>query len=122
MANVVNAKKNKIKPENITNTQAEVIKCKYAGERSFGIGPMARVTHFYTIVVRVNGIDKPLKIKVKEKPNWNVGIAQDIKSVGKMFGKDRPVNEGDILNVVYDASKPKKIFLQDAPEQEQPQQ
>ncbi|MCL2860903.1 MAG: hypothetical protein FWE22_00605 [Firmicutes bacterium] len=117
MPNIENAKKNKIKPENIMQAQGEVTKCKYAGERSFGFGPMQKTTHFYKIFVKVDGFEKPFVIKVKEKAGWNAGIAQDIKSVGKMFGANKPVNEGDRLCLVYDKIKPKKCFLVDAPEQ-----
>jgi len=113
MPNVENAKKNKIKPENIETAQGTVTKCKYAGESSFGIGPLAKTTHYYKIFVAVDGIEKPLVIKVKEKQGWNASIVQDIKSIGKMFGGDKPVNEGDVLVVVYDRAKPKKCFLAD---------
>ena len=115
MVNVENAKKNKIKPENIASAEGEVIKCKYAGERSFGIGFAQKTTHFYKIIVKVDGFEKPFKIKVKEKAGWGFSVAQDVKSIGKAFGKNKPVNVGDKLCLVYDKSKPKKCFLADAP-------
>jgi len=120
MPNIENAKKNKIKPEDVCKAEVAVIKCKYAGQSQVGIGPVAKTTDFYKIIVQLPGTEKPIKIKVKEKQGWGAGVAQDIKSMGKMFGKNKPVNEGDIINVVYDINKPKKCYLAD--EQPQPEQ
>jgi len=117
MANVVNSKKIKIKPENMATVQGSVVKCRYAGETRLGIGPLAKSTHHYKVFVAVEGLEKPLVLKVKEKAGWNAGIVQDFKSAGKAFGGDKPVNEGDTLSVVYDTAKPKKCFL--APEEAQ---
>ena len=114
MANVENAKKIKIKTEDMAVADGTVIKCKYAGEARIGIGPLAKTTHFYKIIVSVEGLEKPLKIKVREKQGWNAAIVQGVKSIGKAFGKDKPVNVGDVLIVVYDKFKPKKGFLGEA--------
>ena len=120
MANVVNSKKIKIKPENKAVAEGTVVKCNFAGETRLGIGPLAKCTHHYKVFVAVEGLEKPLVLKVKEKAGWNARIVQDFKSAGKAFGGDKPVNAGDTLTIVYDSIKPKKCFLTDeAPTQAQ---
>ena len=113
MANVANSKKIKIKPENRAQAEGTVVKCSYAGETRLGIGPLAKCTHHYKVLVAVEGLEKPLVLKVKEKAGWNAGIVQDFKSADKAFGGDKPINEGETLFVVYDSAKPKKCFLSD---------
>jgi len=111
MANVVNAKKIKIKPENMTQAVGVVVKVKYAGTSQIGIGPLAKTAHLYKAFVQVDGIEKPLVLRLKEKEGWGAAVAADFKTMGKMFGKNKPVNDGDQLTIVYDSAKPKKAFL-----------
>jgi len=113
MPNVENAKKNKIKPENVVHATGTVVKCRYAGESSFGIGPMRTQTHFYKVFLQVEGQPKPLCVKVKEKEGWNASIVADFKGANRMFGGNKPVNEGDVLPIVYDRLKPKKCYMPD---------
>ena len=111
MANVVSSKVVKIKPENQVVAEGEVVKCKYAGASSVGIGPFAKTTHLYKVFIKVEGVEKPLVLKVKEKQDWNVGIVDNINAMNKMFGGPTPVNEGDKLTVAYDRTKPKKCNI-----------
>ncbi|MDR1093878.1 MAG: hypothetical protein LBL66_06990 [Clostridiales bacterium] len=111
MANVISAKKIKIKPENEAVAEGTVVKCKYAGNSRVGIGPFAKATHYYKIFIEVQGLDKPLVLKVKEKDGWNADVLHAAKAIGKMFGGDKPVNEGEKITVVYDKSKPKKCNI-----------
>jgi len=108
MANVLSAKVVKIKPENQQTAEGRVVKCKYAGSSSFGIGPMAKTSHFYKVFIEVEGLAKPLVLKVKEKAGWNASVVSSFESTARMFGKNKPINEGEILTIVYDKLKPKK--------------
>ena len=121
MPNIENAKKNKIPQDNIRNAEATVIKVKYAGQRQVGFGFVSKATDFWKVIVELPGIEKPVAIKTKEKLGWGNSMAQDVGSIGKMFGKNKPINEGDKLNVVYDALKPKKCFLIEEINPEAPQ-
>ena len=108
MANVISAKKIRIKPENEAKAEGTVVKCKYAGSSSVGIGPMAKTIHKYKIFIEVQGLPKPLVLKVKEKAGWDAAAVQSFKTMGRMFGRNKPVNEGDKITVIYDKTKPKK--------------
>lgn len=111
MSNVISAKVVKIKPENQAKAEGTVVKCKYAGSSKTGIAFMAKTTHYYKVFIQVEGLEKPLVLKVKEKQGWNVGAVDAIKSMGKMFGGNKPVNEGEKVVVVYDKLKPKKCNI-----------
>lgn len=113
MANIECCKKFKIKPENQVETEATVTKCKYAGSSSVGIGPLAKTTHIYKVWLAVDGIEKPLVLKTKEKQGWNLDIVDSAKSIGKMFSKQMPANEGEKLIIVYDKTKPKKCMIKE---------
>ena len=108
MANVVSCKQVKIKPENQVTAEGTVSKCKYAGSFKVGVGPFAKTTHTYKVFIEVAGLEKPLIMKVKEKQGWNVNVVDQAKNLGKMFGGDKPINEGEKIQVVYDQAKPKK--------------
>ena len=109
---VVSAKPIKIKnQEDAVLAVGVVTKCKYAGESRVGIGPFAKSTHFYKVYIQVDGLQKPLVLKVKEKEDMQLGITNSFKSMGKAMGKDKPVQEGTQLQVVYDRNKPKKCMV-----------
>ena len=113
MANVISSKVVKIKPENQVTAEGTVVKCRYAGNTRVGIGPFAKTTHHYKVFIQVEGLEKPLVLKVKEKQGMNIGVVNDVKAMGKMFGGNKPVNEGDMVVVVYDKLKPKKCNIAD---------
>jgi len=117
MANVVSTKKVKIKPEDQVEAEGTVVRCRYAGETRIGFGPMAKSVHIYKVFIEVDGLDKPLVLKVKEDQGYNLGVVNDIKSMGKMFGgkKTHPVQEGDKLTVIYNKNKPKKCNVKEEP-------
>jgi len=108
MANVVSYKHIKIKPENEVAAEGTIVKCRYAGSTSVGMGFLAKTTHLYKVFIQVPELEKPLVLKVKEKQGWNVDVVNQAKTVGKMFGGNKPVNEGDRIRVIYDRTKPKK--------------
>lgn len=112
MANVVSCKKIKIKPENRVQAEGIVTECKYAGSSSFGIGPFSKTTHIYKVFIKVEGVEKPLVLKVKEKAGWNADIVHNVDSVSRMFGNaPTPANPGDTITVEYDRVKPKKCNI-----------
>jgi len=121
---VVSAKPIKIKnPENAVIATGTVTNCRYAGEARTGIGPFAKSTHYYKVFIQVEGLPKPLVLKVKEKEGMSLGVVNDMKSMGKMFGgkKSMPVQEGTQLQVMYDKAKPKKCMIYEAPQAATPQ-
>lgn len=111
MANVISAKVVKIKPENQATAEGTVVKCKYAGSASFGIGPMAKTTYYYKVFIQIEGLAKPLVLKVKEKAGWDAGIVQSVQGMGRAFGANKPIQEGERVLVTYDQSKPKKCNI-----------
>ncbi|MCL2569972.1 MAG: hypothetical protein FWE16_02070 [Firmicutes bacterium] len=120
---IVSAKPIKIKnPENAVIANGTVTTCKYAGEARTGIGPFAKSTHYYKVFIHVDGLAKPLVLKVKEKEGMNLGVVNDMKSLGKMFGgkKSMPVQAGAPIQVMYDKTKPKKCMIYETPTADQP--
>ena len=104
-------KPKKIKQENKASAVAEVTKCKFAGTRTIGIGPLAKATHFYKLFLKVEGVDKIVKVKFQEKAGWNAGVAHTVTSITKMFSKNTPVIAGEKFMVEYDKLKPKKCNI-----------
>jgi len=111
MAKVISYKTVKIKPENAVVGEGTVARCKYAGSSSVGIGPLSKTTHIYKVYLDVEGVDKQIVVKVKEKQGWNASIVDNAMSIGKMFSKKMPINEGEKLSITYDKSKPKKCNI-----------
>ena len=109
MANVLSCKTFKIKPENQVTAEAVVANCKYAGSVSVGFGPFSKVTHVYKVYVEIEGVEKLVVIKVKEKDGWNADIVHSINSFSR--SKQLPVNIGDKLSVIYDKATPKKCTI-----------
>ena len=108
MANVISTKIVKIKPENEAIAQGVVTRCKYAGAFKTGIGFVTKTTYLYKVFVKVEGLEKPLVLKVKEKQGWNMNAIDEMKSAVRMFGGKKPISEGEALTVAYDRLKPKK--------------
>lgn len=113
MGNVTSSKVFKIKPENQVTADAEVVDCKFAGTSSFGIGPFAKTTYIYKVYLQIEGVDKAVVIKVKEKQGWNVDVVNSINTINKYVDGKTPVNPGDKYQVVYDRTKPKKCNIID---------
>jgi hypothetical protein len=111
MANVISAKQIKIKPENAVLSQGQVIKVKYSGSSTTGIAFASKTTHYYKVYIQVQELPKALVLKVKEKTGWGNAVTQSIQNIGKSWGKNKPVNEGELIAVVYDKTKPKKCMV-----------
>ena len=111
MSNVVSCKETKIKPENAVSAEGTVVKCRYCGSSRVGIGPFGKTTHRYKVFIEAAGLAKPLVLLVREKDGWNHDIVGDVKTLGKMFGKNAPVNVGDKIMITYDSTKPKKCNI-----------
>ena len=111
MNNVEIAKTKKIKPENQVNAKAVCTKCKFVGTNSAGFGPISTATHFYMVFLQVEGVEKIIKVKVKEKAGWGASVAHSITTLAKSFSKQMPVQVGEQFTVVYDKTKPKKCNI-----------
>ena len=106
MANVVSSKTFKIKPENQVAAEGVIANCKYAGAVTTGFGPISKTTYVYKVYIEVEGLDKLIVIKVKQKDGWNADIVNTINILSR--NKQMPVNIGDKISIVYDRIKPKK--------------
>ena len=111
MANVTSSKVFKIKPENQVIADAEVIDCKFAGTTSVGFGPFAKTSYIYKVYIQIDGVEKIVVLKVKEKQGWNFYVVNTINAFGKAVDGKLPANPGDKLKVMYDRNKPKKCNI-----------
>ena len=118
MANVVSVKKVKIKPEDSVVAQGPVVDVRYAGSTRIGIGPFAKTVHIWKVFVGIEGLPKPLVVRVKEDQGMNLAVVDDMKAIGKMFSKKpAPIEVGAVLTVEYNARKPKKANVVESNQQ-----
>ena len=97
----------KIKPENKVVAEGYVEEVKLTSTSKTSIFFMTRYTLNYKVLVRVDGLAKPLTLKVSNKLGWGVAIAADIEAYDGAY-KGFPLQIGDKLNVEYDRIKPNK--------------
>lgn len=100
-------KTEKIKPENQVTAEGYVESVNFAGAKKMSIMFMSKITLNYRVLVRVEGLDKPLTLKACNKLGWGVSIAADIDAADKVL-IDFPLAIGDKINVAYDRTKPSK--------------
>ena len=97
----------KIKPENKATAEGFVEDIKLSSTSKTTIFFMTRYTINYKVLVRVDGVSKPITLKVSNKLGWGVAIAADIDAYNGGY-KDFPLQIGDTVNVEYDRVKPSK--------------
>ena len=97
----------KIKPENKVTAEGFVEEVKLSSTSKTSIFFMTKYTLNYKVLVRVDGVSKPLTLKVSNKLAWGVAIAADIDAYDGLY-KDFPLQIGDKINVEYDRIKPSK--------------
>lgn len=97
----------KIKPENKVTAEGFVESFKLSSTSKTSIFFMTKYTLHYKVLVRVDGLAKPLTLKVCNKLGWGVAIAADIDAYDGAY-KGFPLQIGDKINVEYDRVKPAK--------------
>lgn len=97
----------KIKPENKATAEGIVEDIKLSSTSKTTIFFMTRYTLNFKVSVRVDGVSKPLTLKLSNKLGWGVVIAADIDAYDGAY-KDFPLQIGDTINVEYDRIKPNK--------------
>ena len=111
MANVANKRIKKIRPENAVTAEGIVVRCRFIRSFKIKVGLVARTNYIYKLKIRVQGLEKPLKCKVKERDGWNAAVVHGVRALGRAFGAGKPVKKGERLIVVYDRTKPKKCNI-----------
>ncbi|MDE6667818.1 MAG: hypothetical protein K2K38_05675 [Clostridia bacterium] len=97
----------KIKPENKVTAEGYVEGVKLSSTSKTSILFMTKYTLNYKVSIRVDGVSKPLTLKVCNKLGWGVAIAADIEAYDGAY-RGFPLQIGDKLNVEYDRVKPSK--------------
>ncbi|MDE7083303.1 MAG: hypothetical protein K2O89_06360 [Clostridia bacterium] len=97
----------KIKPENKVTAEGIVESFGISSTNKASILFLTKITVWYKVQVRVEGLEKPLTLKVCNKLGWGVGIAKEIEAAENAL-KGFPLEIGDKITVEYDRIKPKK--------------
>jgi len=100
-----------IAPENREQTTATVTKCKYIGKHIVKWGILkTKQRPIYIVHLNITIDNQPHKIKcrVALADEENFDATNNFNSLKRRFGKDKPLKQGDTLQIEYDKSKPKR--------------
>ena len=110
MSKIFNMKEIEIPTANRVYVGAEVLSRRYRGYDRWMIPFIKRGSHCYHALVKLDGLDKPVKLWVRERERlampWNY-----LELWLKWFILPKHINKGDRINVVCDRENPKRIML-----------
>jgi len=99
-----------INPESRQEAEATVTRVSYQGSASVGVGFVSRQRPLFGVTVEVQGVGRMrARIILPDESGWDMG--NSFRSMGRMFGGDKPYLTGDIVRVEYDSNKPKRCNI-----------